>query len=65
MNGANLTVVRESVILNQSILKESITHLHRDLFSRISDINCTKFSSEKNKVSDPGVTFSVNYNEIL
>ena len=33
-------------------------------FFRISDINSTLFSSEKNKVSDPGVIFSVNYNEI-
>ena len=27
----------------------------------MSDINYTSFSSEKNKVSDPGVIFSVNY----
>ena len=31
---------------------------------RISDINSTLFSLEKNKVSDPRVIFSVNYNEI-
>ena len=33
-------------------------------FFRISDINSTLFSSEKNKVFDPGVIFFVNYNEI-
>ena len=35
-----------------------------DRFSHISDINFTLFSSERNKVSDPGIIFSVNYNEI-
>ena len=33
-------------------------------FFRISGINSTLFSAEKNKVSDPGVIFSVNYKEI-
>ena len=34
-------------------------------FSRIySDITSILFSSEKNEVSDPGIIFSVNYNEI-
>ena len=33
-------------------------------FFRFPDINSTLFSSEENKVSDPGVIFSVNYNEI-
>ena len=31
-------------------------------FFRISDMNSTLSSSVKNKVSDPGVIFSVNYN---
>ena len=34
-------------------------------FFRTSNINSTLCSSKKNKVSDPGVILSVNYNEII